>query len=153
MSSSYSKVALSLFLRMRAHSRPIRCGTPSRSTYTRASLSITFLSCASGCALAANPLRQIFFFELQADRIVLGGGKIAQPVRHAQHKQDRGISPDRDAGIAPFHPDEGRLLIEARCAAIAGNAPPPPCIPDIVSELCAARAPLEWAKSSNRLPL
>ena len=29
---SYSKVALSLFLRTRAHSRPIRWGTPSRST-------------------------------------------------------------------------------------------------------------------------
>src|ERR1039457_2827996 len=47
---SYSKVALSLFLRVRAHRRPIRCGTPSRSTYTRASLSITCLSCVSACA-------------------------------------------------------------------------------------------------------
>jgi len=47
---SYSKAALSLFLRVRAHRRPIRCGAPSRSTYTRASRSITCLSCVSGCA-------------------------------------------------------------------------------------------------------
>jgi transposase len=35
---------------VRAHRRPIRCGTPSRPTYTRASLSITCLSFVSGCA-------------------------------------------------------------------------------------------------------
>jgi len=45
--SSYSEVALSLFLPTWARSRPIRLGTPSRSTYTRVSLSITLTSRAS----------------------------------------------------------------------------------------------------------
>jgi hypothetical protein len=56
----------------------------------------------------ANALRQVFFFELQAYGIVLRRGEIAQPVRHAQHKKDRRVYSDRDAGIALFNLDEGR---------------------------------------------
>ena len=90
-------------------------------------------------------MRQVFFFELQAHGIVLRRGEIAQPVRHTQHKKDRGVYPDRDARIALFNLDEGRaadlgtLRRDGR-----GDASPPPGVSDVAAELAQGMPYREW---------
>jgi hypothetical protein len=87
-------------------------------------------------ALHANALRQVFFFELQAHGIVLRRGEIAKPVRHAQHKKDRGVYPDRDAGFALFNLDEGRAADRGALRRDGRrDASPPPGVTDVVAEL------------------
>ena len=77
--------------------------------------------------------------------IVLRRGEIAQPVRHAQHKKDRGVYPDRDAGIALFNFDEGRAADRrALRRDCRWDAPPPPGITDVVAELAQGMPYREW---------
>jgi hypothetical protein len=80
-------------------------------------------------ARSANALRQIFFFELQAHRVVLRGREFAQPIGHAQYIKDRGIAGDGDTWIARLNPDEGRPADGSplRCDR-HGDAPAPPRI-------------------------
>jgi len=99
----------------------------SRSTYTRASLSITCLSCVSGCA-ARECAAAGFLLRARAHGIVLWRGEIAQPVRHAQHKEDEGRAADR-----------GALRRDGR-----GDAPPPPGVTDVAAELAQGMPYGEW---------
>src|ERR1700722_402006 len=60
-------------------------------------------------ARPANPLWQVFLFELQPHRVILRGREIAQAVAHAQYIKDRRVARDGDIRVAPLNPDEGRL--------------------------------------------
>src|SRR6266481_914870 len=76
----------------RAHRRPIRRGTASRSRYTRVSLSITCLSCVSVCApresvAADSPLRAAG----PPGRL---SGQRGRPAGHPHYTKDGGVAPD-----------------------------------------------------------
>jgi hypothetical protein len=78
----------------------------------------------------------VLFFQLQAHRIVPRVGKISEPIRHAEHKQDGGIVSYSDAGLTFFdfdqrRPAEGR----ARGGDFRRNTPAPARITYIVAEL------------------
>ncbi|MGH9659722.1 MAG: hypothetical protein ACRD96_14330, partial [Bryobacteraceae bacterium] len=91
----------SLSLRMRAHNRPTRRGVPSRSTYTKTSLSIT------SPARDPNAFRQALFFQLQPDGVVPGIGYVRKSLRHPQGEEDGGVCANRSAGVAFLDPAQG----------------------------------------------
>jgi hypothetical protein len=83
----------------------------------------------------------MFLFELQAHGVVLRSDQIGQAVRHAQYKKDRGVYPDRDAGIAFFNLYQCRAAYRRTLRRDSRrDAPPPPGITDVAAEL-SQRAP------------
>src|SRR5262249_15452598 len=84
----------------------------------------------------ANPLRQMFLFELQAYRVVLVVGELSQAIRQPQDKENGRIVAHRHAGIALFNLDQSRAADgSALCGDLSRYAPPPSCVPYIVAEL------------------
>lgn len=116
---SYSKIALSLFLRTRAHRRPIRCGTPSRSMYTR-------VLCPSRVfreflfARPTNALRQIFLFEHQARLIFFGAAKSPSRSAGSQYIKDSRVACHGNTWISPLQLDACRLLLRPRITWVMG---------------------------------
>jgi hypothetical protein len=44
----------------------------------------------------------VLFFKLKPDRIVPWVSQISQSVDHSKRKENRGVCPDRDAGVTLF---------------------------------------------------
>ena len=124
---SYSKVALSLSLRARVHSRPTRWGVACRSTKTSVSLSIRL------CRLHRRGSRmrsgRCSSSRSSPTASCRGIGHIGQPIRHSQSEKHRGIGTERDARIALLHLIQGHTAnggslapgSQRECAAAAGH--------------------------------
>jgi len=78
----------------------------------------------------------MLLFKLKSDRIGFRISEVREALDHAHNKQDRGVYPDRDAGIALFNLDQRR---PAYGSALRRNghrdAPPPASIAHIVAQL------------------
>jgi hypothetical protein len=76
-----------------------------------------------------NTLRQMLFFELQANWIVLRVGQLRKPLGHPQYKQDGGVTSNRNARITLFQLGQGGTGDGSALRGDFGrNPPPPPCI-------------------------
>ena len=78
----------------------------------------------------------MLLFKFEPDRIVPGVGHVGEPIDHSQGEEDRGVSAQRDAGVALLYlvqgrPADGGPLRQNR----DGYAPPPPRIANVVPEL------------------
>jgi len=88
-------------------------------------------------------------FKLKADGVVFRIGEVREALDHAQHKKNRGVDPERNAGITLFNLDQ-------RCPAYGGalrrdgygDPPPPPGVPYVVAQL-AQRVP-DWNGQYHR---
>jgi hypothetical protein len=85
--------------------------------------------------LPSNALRQVFRFQLKADRVIPRVSEVGEPIRHSQYKEDDGVVCHRNAGIALFDFDQRRPADgRARRSDRGGNPPPPPSILYIATE-------------------
>src|SRR5579885_72344 len=88
------------------------------------------------CALVADTLWQLLFFEAQADAVAARIGKLLHPFHEAEDKQHCHISSDEDAGVALFDL-KPRRLANRRPLRRDGDWNPPPTarISNVVAEL------------------
>jgi hypothetical protein len=87
----------------------------------------------------------MFLFELQAYSVVFRSDQIGQAVRHPQYKKDRGVYPDRDAGIAFFNLYQRRATYRRTLRRDSRrDAPPPPGITNVAAELSQRSSYRYW---------